>query len=316
MRADNTNAVVTAEKNFQFSTAKRLQFYVTYILSKLLYLWHDVKAPRVRLFVYEIVYSICRAVGRPPLRLRWLQLKQVTTIFGTFNIRPGTTDAACVSPAFERPDLKHLLTLLRGHLAAGRKVLFIDVGADVGTYAISIANRLYRFGEISVLAFEPSQSSCELLCQNVADNNLTQIVEPRQVGLGDGSYTAATLRFDPNEPGCSGVVGSIVHGELREEVQMSTIDAQVNIETLPSVVALKLDVEGSEISVLRGAAATLATAQEVVLLVEDFVDTSVVSYLENTGWSFQGKFTPYNSFWTFSHQNLSSIHHLNRTIHC
>lgn len=281
---------------------RRIQFLVIYILSKLFYLWRDVETPRVRLFVYEIVYSICRAMGRAPLRLRWLQFKQVRTIFGTFNIRPGTTDAACVSPAFERPDLNHLLTLLRGHLTAGRKVLFIDVGADVGSYAVSIANRLHHLGEISVVAFEPSRSSFELLRQNVEGNNLTRIVEPRQIGLGDGSLTAATLRFDPDEPGGSGLDASLVHGELSEEVQMSTIDAQVNIETLASVVALKLDVEGSETSVLKGATATLATAQEVLLLVEDFIDTSVVSYLENTGWSFQGKFTPYNSFWTFSHQ--------------
>jgi FkbM family methyltransferase len=302
MQADNAKSAVTVGKNFRFSMTRRLQFLATYILSKLFYLWHEVKTPRVRLFVYEIAYSICRATGRPPLRLRWLQFKQVRTIFGTFNIRPGTTDAACVSPAFERPDLNHLLTLLRRHLAAGRKVLFIDVGADVGSYAVSIANRLQHLGEISVLAFEPSRSSFELLRQNVADNDLTRIVEPRQIGLGDGSLTAATLRFDPHEPGGSGLDASLVHGELSEEVQMSTIDAQVNIETLASVVVLKLDVEGSETSVLKGATATLATAQEVLLLVEDFIDTSVVSYLENTGWSFQGKFTPYNSFWTFSHQ--------------
>jgi FkbM family methyltransferase len=282
---------------YEYPAAKRLRFFVTYVLAKVLYLWRDVKTPRIRLFAYEVAYSLCRATRRAPFSLQWLRLTQITTIFGTFNIRPGTTDAACVSPAFERPDLDYLLTLLSEHMAAGRTVLFIDVGADVGTYAISIGNRLRSLGEIRVLAFEPAKVSCDLLRANVKDNELTRIVESRQIGLGDGSVTSAELRFDAREPGCSGLDASLVHGEIVEDVQISTIDAQVNLDVLASVVALKLDVEGSEVAVLKGATATLAAAQEVLLLVEDFVDASVVSYLEQTGWSFLEKITPYNSFW-------------------
>jgi FkbM family methyltransferase len=232
--------------------------------------------------------------------LQWLQLKHVKTTFGTFNIRPGTTDAATVSPAFERSDLNQFLAMLKKRLSAGRTVLFIDVGADVGTYAISIANRLHHLGEIRVLAFEPSSSSYELLLKNVVDNNLTGIVEARQIALGDGSTGIATLRFDPREPGGSELNAPVRRGELSEEVTMSTIDAQVNTVALADVVALKLDVEGSEASVLKGATATLAAAQEVLLLAEDFIDPTVVSYLEKAGWSFQGKLTPYNSFWAIS----------------
>ena len=299
MQADDmiNSRSVSPDPSYEYSITKHLRFLVTYVLAKVLYLWRDVKTPRIRLFAYEVVYSLCRATRRSPLSMRWLRLAQVTTSFGTFNIRPGTTDAACVSPAFERQDLDHLLALLGEHMAAGRTVLFIDVGADVGTYAISIGNRLRSLGEIRVLAFEPSKASFDLLRTNVRDNELTGIVELRQIGLGDGSVTSAELRFDAREPGCSGLDASLVHGEILEEVQMSTIDAQVNLDGLASVVALKLDVEGSEIAVLKGATVTLAAAHEVLLLVEDFVDASVVSYLERTGWSFREKATPYNSFW-------------------
>ena len=88
MQPDDFSATIITQSPFQFSRTNYLRFLVTYVLAKLLYFWHDVKAPRVRLFVYEVVYSLCRATHRPPLRLRWLQLEQVTTIFGTFNIRP------------------------------------------------------------------------------------------------------------------------------------------------------------------------------------------------------------------------------------
>lgn len=300
MRTDSAN-VIHEGKTFCFPRVRRLQFFVTYVWTKTVSFWHEVRTPRLRLFVYEVIYSFCRFIGYPPPQLGWLRLNRVETIFGVFNIRPGTTDAACVSPAFERPDLNHLLTLLSQRLSAGRTVLFIDVGADVGTYAISVANRLRHLGEISVLAFEPAQSSYELLRKNVAANDLSGIVDPRRMGLGDGSITSGTLQFNPREPGGGSVNASPVwHSELGEKVKISTIDEQVNIETLANVVVLKLDVEGSEIAVLNGAAATLAAAQEVLLLVEDFIDESVVAYLDTTGWSFQGKFTPYNSFWSYS----------------
>jgi FkbM family methyltransferase len=299
MQTENMTDAASAltGRSYEYPIAKRLRFAVSYVLAKIFYLWRDVKAPRTRLFTYEVIYSLCRAVRRPPLPLRWLRLAQVSTIFGTFNIRAGTTDAACVSPAFERQDLDFLLARLGAYLAAGQAVLFVDVGADVGTYAISVGNCLRSLGDIRIVAFEPSGVSCDLLRVNVRNNGLTDVVEPRQIGLGDGSAASAELLFDAREPGCSGLDASIVHGEMVETVKMSTLDVQLAQHAPATTIALKLDVEGSEIAVLKGAAATLAAAEEVALLVEDFVDASVVSYLERTGWSFQEKVTPYNSFW-------------------
>lgn len=300
MRTQSESASIS-EGVFGFSRAKKLRFVVTYIWTKCISFWYEVKAPRFRLFSYEVIYSICRAIGSPPPRLEWLRLNRVVTTFGVFHIRPGTTDAACVSPGFERPDVNHLLDLLSRRLSAGRTVLFLDVGADVGTYAISVANRLRNLGQISVLAFEPARSSYELLCENVRDNGLDGVVESRQLGLGDGSVDSAVLHFNPRETGGRSLNASLVwQGELTEEVAISTIDKQVNVETLADVVALKLDVEGSEISVLNGATATLASAKEVLLVVEDFLDTSVISYLQANGWSFLEKLTPYNSFWSYA----------------
>jgi FkbM family methyltransferase len=285
-------------KVFGFTTPHRRAFVLRYVLSKTVFFWRDVHRPRFRLFLYEIVYSLCRATSRPPLALRWLRLYRVSTIFGVFNIRPGTIDAACVSPAFERPDLDHLLSRLRERLSAGRSVLFLDIGADVGTYAVSVVNSLRGLGDIRAIAFEPSQSSCELLRRNLRDNGLDTLVTSRQLALGDGSITTAYLRFDPREPGGSGLNSSHVQGTEPEEVHVSTIDAEIDPLSVPDILVLKLDVEGSEIPVLAGARAILAAARETLLLVEDFVDDSVVRYLEETGWSFDDKLTPYNSFWS------------------
>jgi FkbM family methyltransferase len=190
--------------------------------------------------------------------------------------------------------VNRLLNRMRAHFASGRVVLFLDVGADVGTYSVTVGNMLRGAGDLAVLAFEPSASSHRLLQQNVTANHLDGVVSIRKLALGDGSITAATLRFDPTEPGGTALESADGDGE---QVRVSTIDAELADAPTPDVLVLKLDVEGSETAVLHGAATTLAAANEVLLLVEDFVDDRIVAELERSGWSFAEKLTPYNSFW-------------------
>jgi hypothetical protein len=283
-----------AGRVFGFTTAHRRAFVLTYVLSKTLFFWREVHWPRCRLFVYEVVYSLCRATHRPPLALRWLQLERVSTVFGVFTIRPGTIDAACVSPAVERPDLDHLLSRLRELLAAGRSVLFLDRRCGcrdlcrLGPPQPAGARRdpCHRFRTVPIfLRVSPTES---------ARQRSGTLVTSRQLALGDGSITSALLRVDPREPGGSVLTSAPQWGTESEQVRVSTIDVELAALPVPDVLVLKLDVEGAEITVLEGAKATLA----VLLLVEDFVDDSIVGYLEKSGWSFETKLTPYNSFWS------------------
>ncbi|MGA2307678.1 MAG: FkbM family methyltransferase [Acidimicrobiales bacterium] len=285
---------------FGFSTADRVRFVARYIFSKVFHLWREVHTPRLRFFVYEMVYSAWKVTKRPSLGMRWLRIDKVKTIFGTFNVRPGTMDVACVSPAFERPDLDLLLALLEEPLKAGRSVLFLDIGADLGTYAVAVAKRLHELGDIRVLAFEPSQSSFALLRRNLEDNGLIEVVQQRQLALGDGLESSTTLRFDFANPCHSLLATAPREGTVSEHVTLSTIDQEISGEVDFDVLAIKMDVEGSEVPVLMGAAKTLGSAREVLLLVEDFMDPRVVDYLESTGWKFTRKLTPYNSFWSLS----------------
>ncbi|WP_433787496.1 FkbM family methyltransferase [Actinomycetospora sp. CA-101289] len=293
-------ASIPAQRSrFGFSDRARRRFVRRYVLAKTVGLWRDVRSPRLRMFLYEVIYSLCRAAGRPILPTGWLRLDHVTTVFGEFHLRPGTIDAACVSPAFERDDLDHLLALTRERLLAGRRVVFCDVGADVGTYSVAVANRLRDAGDLRILAFEPASSSQRMVAANVEANGIGDLVELRPVALGDGSVTEAELQFDPTEPGGSGLDHALVEGSVHERVTVSTLDAELAATGADAsdVLVLKIDVEGHEAAVLAGASAALAGAREVLLLVEDFVETSIIARLERDGWTFLDKRTPYNSFW-------------------
>lgn len=281
--------------------ARHAAFVLSYVLHKTLLLPRDVRSPRLRMLVYEAVYSVCRLLGRSPLRLGFLHIRQVETRFGTFHVRPGTIDAACASPAFERQDVDLLLAELDRGVRAGRDIVFVDVGADIGTFTVTVGNHLGGGSSAKMLAFEPSSSSADLLRRNVDANGLTGLTDVRQRALGDGSTSTATLTFDLDEPGCSGLdvealrvrVGRVVC----EQVEVSTLD--VELAELPELdlLVIKVDVEGFERAVLDGGRASIARATETLLLVEDFVDRRVVAHLRAGGWSLVGKVTPYNSFW-------------------
>jgi FkbM family methyltransferase len=182
--------------------------------------------------------------------------------------------------------------------ARGRGVVVADVGADIGTYSVTIGNAL---AGVRIHAFEPSSSSVTVLRRNLQVNGLSERVEVHPVALGDGSTTRASLAFDVLEPGSSGLnasAGTSRQGRTQlQQVVVSTLDAELAAETEVDLLVVKMDVEGYERMVLEGAAITMERARETWLLVEDFVDSSIIEYLRAHSWVQTAKRTPYNSFW-------------------
>lgn len=282
---------------FGFRRRDRARFVASYVRDKTVGMVTDVRSHRLRLAAYEWSYSMARVAGRRPAPLRGLQIDEVDSRFGRFAVRPGTIDVACASPAFERPDVDRLLAELDRYRAAGRAVTFLDIGADLGTYTVTVAR---HDPAVTVVAFEPAYDSHQLLARNVDMNGVADRVHRVRAACGDGSVDRTVLTFDAEEPGSSGVRADLVAGARREQVVVTTVDA--TLDGLPEVrrddvVVLKLDVEGYEVPALDGALATTSGAAEALLLVEDFVDVAVIGYLQATGWTFVDKLTPYNSFW-------------------
>lgn len=54
-----------------------------------------------------------------------------------------------------------------------------------------------------------------------------------------------------------------------------------------------------ETQVLRGCEGLLRSGCRVELMVEDFLDHSVLDYLVQRGWEFKAKWTDYNSWWSY-----------------
>ena len=134
------------------------------------------------------------------------------------------------------PDLPEMLAWRRELRAGG---LFVDVGANVGTYTIWAA----ELGA-EVIALEPAQDTFGLLLENIALNGY-QVTAVR-AAAGD-HCGIARFTADLDAANCLAADGPV-------QAELTTIDSLVGDGR---VAGMKVDVEGFEIDVLRGCARAL-----------------------------------------------------------
>jgi FkbM family methyltransferase len=138
----------------------------------------------------------------------------------------------------------------RGLLRPGD--VFLDVGANVGYYALMAAEICGRGGQVH--AFEPIPANCAVLRQNAAINGLTNLTV-NQVALTDGQAEQVTLylRQSGSNSGWASIAPSPRRGNQPLVVPATSLDRYVAERGLGAVALVKLDCEGAESLVLRGA---------------------------------------------------------------
>ena len=162
-------------------------------------------------------------------------------------------------------------------LSAVSELTVFDVGAHLGDYAVRLLE-LQRNARI--WCFEPHPGTFKRL-SSVAERsgftavNLGLSDAPGRVGLYDYAETAesgsshATLHAD--------VIEGIHHGEATErEVDVTTVDLYMESERIPHVNLLKVDAEGHELAILRGAREAIVSGKVDVVQFE-FNEMNVMS---------------------------------------
>ena len=135
--------------------------------------------------------------------------------------------------------------------------LFADVGANVGSYIVLAAG----VRGARVIAVEPGSAAREALLDNLALNDLGDLVRVEAVALG---ASRGKVRFTKGQDTTTNHVISRPD-QAYEEVQQTTGDALFSDEC---PVLVKLDVEGYEPAVLDGAGATLTNPKLKALIIE------------------------------------------------
>jgi FkbM family methyltransferase len=130
--------------------------------------------------------------------------------------------------------------------------IFFDVGANVGQTALAA---LDRFPGIAVFSFEPHPSTFEQLRRRMEQR---PAVEPVQLALGAEQGSAEMFEYEEQSALNSLVsdapyVKRFPHNSRKIRVQCETIDAFCAARNLSVIDVLKIDTEGYDLEVLRGA---------------------------------------------------------------
>ena len=151
-----------------------------------------------------------------------------------------------------------MLARLLDALADGQ--CFYDIGANIGTVTLPVAAA--RRGPC--FAFEAEAANAARLARNSAINGLGNVTVV-ELAVWSEPGTVALRTGGPVGTGTHRVVAE--HGERSVRVEATTIDDFVR-RGHPPPDAIKVDVEGGELEVVRGAAATLEAAAVRDLFVE------------------------------------------------
>lgn len=133
---------------------------------------------------------------------------------------------------------------------------FVDAGANVGSYTIMAG------AKARVTAVEPIPSTYANLRRNVALNAFDDRVSCHRLGLSD---VPGALRFTS---GLDRVNHVLSKGENATFVEVPVVRLDDLIEKAEPPILIKLDVEGHELAVLRGAPKTLAHPDLLAVVME------------------------------------------------
>jgi FkbM family methyltransferase len=141
---------------------------------------------------------------------------------------------------------------LRDRSPPGATVL--DLGAHIGLFSVHLARSVGPSGR--VISFEPAPRTAAVLRRTVRCNGLAAVVSVRQVAVS-GRRGMAEL-FETGDE-CANASSLVRTDRSRDVVRVAatTLDALVDDEDL-TVAVVKMDIEGAELEVLRGAPQLLA----------------------------------------------------------
>jgi FkbM family methyltransferase len=190
---------------------------------------------------------------------------------------------------------------IQGHLGEG--LTFVDIGAHEGYCALKAARVVGASGR--VIAIEANPQMVRALQGNVHASGATGVtVVP--VACAESEATLDLFVASQSNTGCSSLsqTNASMGGPVRTKFQVPArpLDSILRELSLSRVDVVKIDVEGAELRVLKGALETLACYRPVLLLELDdrllspmgTTSADVTAFLSSCGYALRGTYDEAN----------------------
>lgn len=219
---------------------------------------------------YRTIDAALRAV------LRWLppsSISQGTALYWGYRFRPAPRVVSLRSGMrfrFESVDFiplmiyytgvfePHVIRLLKMIARPGATVL--DVGANIGFHTLEAWRAVGNSGR--VISIEASPEHAATIRRNLETNGLP-VKDIINVAVGDRNGEVALARPDGGNQGMFGINAGTEDAFF---TPIKRIDDLVESASLSSLALIKIDIEGSELAALRGAAETLRRHTPAILI--------------------------------------------------
>jgi FkbM family methyltransferase len=168
-----------------------------------------------------------------------------------------------------------------------------DVGANVGLFAFAAANRAGRGGLI--VSMEPDAWLVQLLrrsCNVQPHSSASVKIVPAAIASSVGLRTFCLAKRSRSANHLA-EYGTDQAGGKREEQVVLTVPLDWLLAYYPSPSVLKIDVEGAELEVLRGASRLFETARPIVICeVGSSTQADVTAFFRSQGYQLYDGQTP------------------------
>jgi len=170
--------------------------------------------------------------------------------------------------------------------------VFVDIGACFGCHTMSGALRVGSLGR--VYALEPQPDMFATLQNNLLGNELSNVTADH-LALSDQAETLQLYRFADLGIGHTSISSQGRKVSQVISIPAVTLDAYVEARGIKSVTLIKLDVEGAELKILRGATGLLRDSSPPMWILEINDETAaacgyhprdLLAFLAQHGYSF------------------------------
>ncbi len=176
-----------------------------------------------------------------------------------FSFERGTNKKQRPEQMYEAETFAELQSAIRK--GGTQPYTFIDVGANVGWFSLSVAQQCKTIGrDAKIYSLEPVPSTCSDLQENIRLNAFSNIHAYGYAASDKEGTILVTTDFE------TGNYVTKTKSKHTSRVRAVRLDSFVTQQKINRVDCIKIDVEGAELMVLRGAHKLLAQQHPLLIL--------------------------------------------------